>query len=208
MIQEYLRHNETSIHVPVTHESLLQRLASIREQLKMNRRIDKSLHMDIGSVDSSSQSNNHSDTFNIFRSVDRAPVQWPPSHSSGRKCKYRERCSFKTRSRKLEHVPPEIMKQYKQKKYKDNPNTNALASSKQKKKKEKEKSKKPQKAVDGMDKTDLVRAMQYEHPTRTLDIGAVNGNLNRILTDKPQLRSKIKACLQEVVRHASKTKRT
>ncbi|KAF9895897.1 hypothetical protein BX616_008590, partial [Lobosporangium transversale] len=93
-------------------------------------------------------------------------------------------------------------------KYKDNPNTNALDSNKQKKKKEKEKSKKPQKAVDEMDKTDLVRAMQYEHPTRTLDIGTVNGNLNRILTDKPQLRSKIKACLQEVVRHASKTKRT
>ncbi|KAF9911858.1 hypothetical protein BX616_010463 [Lobosporangium transversale] len=59
-----------------------------------------------------------------------------------------------------------------------------------------------------MDKKDLARAMQYKHPTRPLDIETINGNLNRILTDKPQLRSKIKTCLQQAVRCASKTKRT
>ncbi|KAF9915994.1 hypothetical protein BX616_004882 [Lobosporangium transversale] len=54
----------------------------------------------------------------------------------------------------------------------------------------------------------MVRAMQYEHPTRIPDIGTINGNLNRELNDNPQPRSKIKTCLQEVVRHASETKRT
>ncbi|KAF9324069.1 hypothetical protein BG006_000898 [Podila minutissima] len=50
--------------------------------------------------------------FNRYSIVDRAPALSPPTNNSGRKYKYRERYAIKTRSRMIEHEPPDVMKQY------------------------------------------------------------------------------------------------
>ncbi|KAF9939392.1 hypothetical protein BGZ65_010641 [Modicella reniformis] len=121
------------------------------------------------------------------------------------KYKYRKRFSFKTRTRSLKHPPPDTMQQYKPKAWKgkiDNPPDRVSTT-----KTEQTRVSTPKKSVDEMDKKDLVNAMQREHPTRTLEVGTINANLQRVLCDRPELRSKVKTCLQEVVRHASRTKR-
>lgn len=63
------------------------------------------------------------------------------------------------------------------------------------------------KPVAQMHKKDLLNAMLWEHPLRTLNIGTINGNLRRLLHHEPSLRFQVQEVIQEVVRHASKTKR-
>ncbi|KAG0278994.1 hypothetical protein BGZ96_002127, partial [Linnemannia gamsii] len=52
------------------------------------------------------------DILNRFRTVDRPPEKRPPPHESGRRYKHRPRYAIKTRTRKLEHEPPEGFRKY------------------------------------------------------------------------------------------------
>jgi len=59
-----------------------------------------------------------------------------------------------------------------------------------------------------MRKVDLVRAIQWEHPTVTLDIGTVSGNVKRALQDEPDFAPEVFRCLGECVCLAANTKRS
>ncbi|KAG0195123.1 hypothetical protein BGX28_002236, partial [Mortierella sp. GBA30] len=55
-------------------------------------------------------------------------------------------------------------------------------------------------------KAELVKAMQWEHPTVTLDVGTVSANLKRALGES-ELLPEVEKCLRDIVRVASDTKR-
>jgi len=65
-----------------------------------------------------------------------------------------------------------------------------------------------------MDKKNLIDAMAWDHPTRTLELGTINSNVTRALNKdhsqpgSPVLLPRIKSCLSRVVRLSSKVKRT
>lgn len=65
-----------------------------------------------------------------------------------------------------------------------------------------------------MVKKDLVDAMAWDHPTRTLELGTINPNVTRALNkdhSQPEpsvLLPRINSCLSRVVRLSSKVKRT
>jgi len=163
-------------------------------------------------VDSSSQSTQLSpvsEPFDIYRTIDRPPEQWPPCHSSGRRFKYRKRYSFKTRSRGIQHPPPDAMKRYSWKEWKEpeSPVDCVSATNHTEQTKETEQAEKQIPKLVDENKKDLLYAFRWEHPMRTLNVGTLNANVGRVLNDKPLLCSKIKACLREVVCHASRTKR-
>ncbi|KAG0262509.1 hypothetical protein BG011_010092 [Mortierella polycephala] len=54
-----------------------------------------------------------------------------------------------------------------------------------------------------MRKVDLVRVMQYKHPSETLDIGTVSANVKKALKDQPNLVPEVERCLQEAVHLAN-----
>lgn len=164
-----------------------------------------------------------------YSTVDHAPNQSPPPHSSGRPYRYRERYAIKTRSRLIQHEKPSIFKQYVWKPPKEKtdspqeqsastdtstdagPNTSTLPP----KKKRKTTPKKPQPAANTMTKAELVKAMQSEHPLRTLDVGTLKANAGRALKNEfgsdadlqLQLRNSVMGCLSTVSRLSAKTKR-
>ncbi|KAF9109770.1 hypothetical protein BGW39_004974, partial [Mortierella sp. 14UC] len=147
------------------------------------------------------------DVFNRYSTVDRPPEHRPRPHDSGKPFKHRERFAIKTRSQLKKHDPPETMKQYTLKPWKSPPespldlSTNASPS--------KAKSKK-QWNVATMDKKDLVDAMQWDHPLRTLNIGTINANATRALTNGTDQTaasthlSAIKKSLRDVTRISSR----
>ncbi|KAI1279268.1 hypothetical protein EDD11_001546, partial [Mortierella claussenii] len=61
----------------------------------------------------------------------------------------------------------------------------------------------PEPVID-MDKAALVRAMEWEHPTRVLNVGTINANAKGALKKEfepskaSMLLPKIKSCLQQV----------
>ncbi|KAI8357055.1 hypothetical protein B0O80DRAFT_305477 [Mortierella sp. GBAus27b] len=196
---------QTSTQGAVTHNDLQGRLNSLRERLKINKEPASS------TVDSSYQSaqlGSVSEPFEIYRTIDRPPEQWPPCHSSGRRFKYRKRYSPKTRSRSIEHPPPDTMKRYSWKEWKETPESPADCASATNNTQQTRKTGSPQipKTVD-KNKKDLLGAFGWEHPMRILNIGTLNANVGRALNDKSSLCSKIKTCLRDVVCHASRTKR-
>jgi len=151
---------------------------------------------------------------NRYSTVDRPPDQCPHPHDSGRKYMYRKRFSFKTRSRLKEHEPPDAMKKYQWKPWKKAPDCPLDRTTYVPQNKNKTKPTKPPPPAKDMDKAALLNAMQWEHPTRTLNIGTINANVTRGLNKEfgqpgaSELLPKIKACLQRIVRLASTTKRT
>lgn len=139
---------------------------------------------------------------NIYRTVDTHPEKWPPPHQSKRPYKYRKRYSFKTRMQRLEHPPPNTIKRYVWKAWDrefDPPNRNPTGSGGQ------TPVTRAKKNVEEMDKKALVNSMNWEHPIRTLSAGTLKSNLKRVMM--PYWGSKVRTCLQDVVRLASKTKR-
>lgn len=115
-----------------------------------------------------------------YNTRDRPPEKSPSPHESGRRYKYRKRFSFKTRSRLEEHEPPDTMKKYKWKPWKQplvplDPIVNIPRST------SKTKPTKEPRSVMNMDKTALVNAMSWEHPTRTLNVGTLNLNVKSAL---------------------------
>lgn len=91
-------------------------------------------------------------------------------------------------------------------------NKNRNAQKKKRKRKPKAPSK-PSLPVDEMDKDQLVRSLQKEHPIRTLDIGTLNANATRALVkefdhqEASKLLPRIKTCFKQVAHIASNTKR-
>ncbi|KAF9323508.1 hypothetical protein BGZ91_003538 [Linnemannia elongata] len=148
--------------------------------------------------------------FNRYNTVDRPPEQRPRPHKSGRNFKYRQRYAIKTRIHLQEHEAPESMKQYKLKPWKS-PLESPLDPSSNKN----EPRPLPKvRDVTNMVKKDLVDAMAWDHPTRTLELGTINSNVTRALNkdhSQPEpsvLLPRIKSCLSRVVRLSSKVKRT
>ncbi|KAG0354052.1 hypothetical protein BGX24_007051, partial [Mortierella sp. AD032] len=168
----------------------------------------------------------------------------PPPHTSGRQYKHRERYAVKTRSRLISHEKPDIFKQYvwkppKEKTKSDNnpncttssstnagpdtkagpsteagPSANVSTITPPPKKKRKSTPKKVRPAAD-MTKFQLVKAMQWEHPLRTLDIGTLKANTSRALKKEvphdadlqQRIQHAITTCLSDVSKLASRTKR-
>lgn len=149
--------------------------------------------------------------FNWYATVDRPPEQRPQRHGSRRSYKYRQRYSIKTRTHLKKHVAPECLKQYKFKPWKkshESPLDSACNTNTRTRPLPKVRD------VTNMKKKDLVRAMAWDHPTRTLDLGTVNSNCTRALKRKfgqqelSTLLPRIKESLARMVRQASQTKRT
>ncbi|KAG0015364.1 hypothetical protein BGZ82_001431, partial [Podila clonocystis] len=133
--------------------------------------------------------------------------------SSGKKYKYRERYAIKTRTRIMKHEPPDILKQYTWKPWTSRPESPRETITSTSGHKPKVKAPKPPLPVERMIKKDLVLALQWEHPTRTLDIGTINANVSRALKVFPAPHQesylpRIKTCLADITRLAARTKRT
>jgi hypothetical protein len=108
---------------------------------------------------------------NRFRIVDRPPEKRPPPHKSGRRYKHRPRYAIKTRSRKLEHEPPEGFKKYKLKPWKQRetpPDDNTATSATSKKS---QKPYNPRPVTNLIKKQDHISAMDFDHPIRVLNLG-------------------------------------
>jgi len=153
---------------------------------------------------------------NRFRIVDRPPEKRPPPHKSGRRYKHRPRYAIKTRSRKLEHEPPEGFKKYKLKPWKQRetpPDDNTATSATSKKS---QKPYNPRPVTNLIKKQDHISAMDFDHPIRVLNLGTAQANakraISRNITHSAERRSilvqGIKSCFQQVAKQASEAART
>ncbi|KAG0272323.1 hypothetical protein BGZ96_005382, partial [Linnemannia gamsii] len=180
---------------------VLERLEVLRMKLRENK---------TGTTDSD-QGEKPKDVFNRYSTVDRPPERRPRPHDSGRPFKHRERFAIKTRSQLKKHDRPETMKQHKLKPWKSPPESPLVPSTKISPPKA---TPKKQRNVETMDKKELVKAMQWDHPTRTLNIGTINANAARALNKgidqgiAPTYLSAIKKSLRDVTRISSRVKRT
>ncbi|KAF9343746.1 hypothetical protein BGX26_005246, partial [Mortierella sp. AD094] len=212
-------HPEVNPVVALTSlRGMVQRLESLRQEIKKKRREQRPA-LPPGQDSTSSMQRA---SFIRYSTVDRPPLLQPPPHDSGRRYKYRERFAIKTRSRKEHHDPPEVYKQYERKPWRQEPerlqdsSTSAsdVVSSTDTLPKEK-KPREPMLPEDQRTKANLIKAMQHDHPFRTLDVGTVNANGSRAAnrttcpdgTDHKAL-EEIKTCLDKVTEHATTMKRT
>ena len=146
--------------------------------------------------------------FNRYDTFDRAPVQPPPPHDSGRQYKYRQRYAIKTRSRMIEHEPPDVLKQFSWKpwtKPPESPQERPIPP------KPKAKFTKRLQRLDDMEKRGLVDELQWQHPTRVLNVGTINANVSRALIKEGlpvDYLPRIKTCLSDIAQQAAKAKRT
>lgn len=146
--------------------------------------------------------------FNRYDTIDRAPVLSPPPHTSGRKYKYRQRYAIKTRSRMVKHEPPDVLKQFVWKPWTKIPESPEEPISPPK---PEAKSKKRVRNLDDMEKRNLVKELQWEHPTRVLNVGTINANVSRALAKEslpPEYLPQIKTCFSDIAKKAAKAKRT
>jgi len=166
-----------------------------------------------------------SQRFNRYRTIDRPATQDVQAVTETNKTitaststlskkktpQERPRYSFKKRTRRIQHEPPEKMVQYAWKPWKKapenplDPNSDVLKKEREVKRRKGKKTI-PKPVNDSTGKADLVRFMAWEHPTVTLDVGTVSANLKRALGDS-ELVPEINKCLQDVVRLASDAKR-
>jgi len=138
---------------------------------------------------------------------------------------------MRTRTRRVEHERPQVLKQYRWKPYRkapENPSENTakddstkdmaqdrdpakkdakLEKSNQGKGKSKGKDKMA-KTPDEMEKAELLRALRWEHPVVTLDVGTLKANVRRAQQGKEDLSTEVMRCLKEAVRLAADTKRS
>ncbi|KAF9898551.1 hypothetical protein EC991_010943, partial [Linnemannia zychae] len=181
-------------------QGIAQRLKDLRSELRAKRSL-------VGD-----QTKEQLPVFNRYWTVDQPPERRPNPHDSGRQYKYRQRYSIKTRSQLKKHDPPESMKQYQLKPWKSPPESPLDKSTKITPRKIAPK--RAQQDVEAMDKKELVEAMQWDHPIRTLDIGTINANATRALKDgidqanADNYLSAIKASLRNITRISSRVKRT
>ena len=118
------------------------------------------------------------------------------------------------------HDPPEVYKQYERKPTREVPqDSSSVSSDVDPPKDTPSKEKKPRKPMlpdDRRTKSNLVKAMGYEHPFRTLDVGSVNANASRAAKrstypdgiNSERVLEEVKTCLTKVAGHATAVKRT
>ncbi|KAF9080153.1 hypothetical protein BGX23_002572, partial [Mortierella sp. AD031] len=181
-------------------KSILDRLQAVRLQLKENNK----------SSTLPAQTEEPFVVFNRYNTIDRPPGQRPRPHESGSNYKYRQRYAIKTRTHLKKHDIPESMKQYQLKPWKSPPDSPLDHAGKKNERRPLPKVR----DVTNMDKKNLVDAMAWDHPTRTLELGTINSNATRALNRSPEqpglpaLLPRIKSSLSRIVRLSSQVKRT
>lgn len=146
--------------------------------------------------------------FNQYDTIDCVPVLSPPPHASGRKYKYCQWYAIKTRSCMVKHEPPDVLKQFIWKPWTKIPK---LPDEPISRPEPEAKSKKHVQNLDDMEKCNLVKELQWEHPTRVLNIGMINANVSRALAKEslpPEYLPQIKTCFSDITKKAAKTKQT
>ncbi|KAI7832491.1 hypothetical protein BC939DRAFT_105154 [Gamsiella multidivaricata] len=116
---------------------------------------------------------------------------------------------MKVRTRKIQHDLPESMTQYQWKPWKTTPMApSAPVIPPQNTTQPEPATAKKVKSVDEMNKADFTRALDWEHPTVTLDVGTLSANVRRAEDLSPDEASEVLRCLREAIRLAADTKRT
>ena len=108
----------------------------------------------------------------------------------------------------IEHEPPDILKQFIHKPWTTPPESPEEPPSPPK---PKAKPKKDPPSLRHMEKNELVNELEWQHPTRTLDVGTINSNATRALAKELlplNFLPRIKTCLLRSTQLAIKTKRT
>lgn len=164
-----------------------------------------------------------SQKFNRYRFIDRPPpkdgkvaadkvVYANVAEPRAKTPRHRPRYSIKKRTRRLEHDPPKGMKQYKWKPWTKPPESpvdlDTGTKSKSKATETESSLSTATTVVADMDKRQLVRALCWEHPTVTLDIGTLSANVNEVLKDEPALQQEVLDCIRKAVRLAAEIKRS
>lgn len=111
----------------------------------------------------------------------------------------------------IEHEPPDVLEQFGWKPWTTPPESPKEPGEPSPPSKRKEKPKKKLVRLKYMEKVDLVKELQWQHPTRVLNVGTVNSNATRALAkDSLSLDylPRIKRCLSRTTQLAIKTKRT
>ncbi|KAG0317269.1 hypothetical protein BGZ99_006411 [Dissophora globulifera] len=210
-----------------THQSLHSEFTRLRNQYAEDVKSQQNTLLSMKKRSSAENACRHRSwqTFNRYRAIDQPAHQ--NSEASTEKeidmevaqsatpqkntSRHRPRYSFKERTCKIDHEAPPFMKQYKWKPWKtppESPLERPTADVERKKAKKKPTTAKKEKAVEDMKKVDLVRSLQWEHPTVTLDVGTMSANISRALSDEPDLAPEVTRCLKEAVRLAAHTKRS
>ncbi|KAF9951295.1 hypothetical protein BGZ72_007152 [Mortierella alpina] len=146
-----------------------------------------------------------------YRTVDRPPpttadttLKEHPALARTRIPPRRKRYSPSKRTVLKSHPAPKTMVRYKRKPYTQTPES---PLEKKPPKPAKRKETKTRKTITAKStKVDLTRAMSWEHPTITLDVGTVSANVGRALGEA-DLAAELLGCLQEITRLASEIKR-
>ncbi|GJJ71545.1 hypothetical protein EMPS_04256 [Entomortierella parvispora] len=194
---------EDTMNQPRSSPSLTEitaRLRSLQSQLKTVRSEGSSSNLPVAHTGDIEYK------FNRYNTVDSQPAISPSPHASGRKYKYRQRYAIKTRSRIIEHDPPDVLKQYTLKPWTEPPPRPVLPTTT----KSSESVTKDPPNFRTMDKMRLVKELQRQHPLRVMDVGTLNANVTRALQRTLLPAShlpRIKTCLSNVARLATATKR-
>jgi len=108
----------------------------------------------------------------------------------------------------IEHGPPDVLKQFSWKpwtKPPESPQERPIPP------KPKAKFTKRLQRLDDMEKRGLVDELQWQHPTRVLNVGTINANVSRALIKEGlpvDYLPRIKTCLSDIAQQAAKAKRT
>ncbi|KAF9969934.1 hypothetical protein BGZ75_002526, partial [Mortierella antarctica] len=110
-----------------------------------------------------------------------------------------------------EHPQPKGMKQYKWKPWTQQPERPVDPNGANNKRKSKTSKKSSPKTtitpVPDMTKKQLLNALNWEHPTATLNVGTLSANCKEALQEDPALQQEVLHCIREAVRAASQVKR-
>ncbi|GJJ77592.1 hypothetical protein EMPS_09951 [Entomortierella parvispora] len=153
---------EDTMNQPRSSPSLTEitaRLRSLQSQLKTVRSEGSSSNLPVAHTGDIEYK------FNRYNTVDSQPAISPSPHASGRKYKYRQRYAIKTRSRIIEHDPPDVLKQYTLKPWTEPPPRPVLPTTT----KSSESVTKDPPNFRTMDKMRLVKELQRQHPLRVMD---------------------------------------
>lgn len=143
-----------------------------------------------------------SQRFNPFRTIDQpASVQ---AASGDRK---RPRYSFKIRYDAKKHDEPAVLRQFQHKAWKHAPDRQELSPTHVTKTKAKPLAHPLAPYEQSVTRKPLLKALDFEHPTVTLNVGSLNKNVSAALTGKASLAHDVVHCIREVVRQANDAKR-
>ncbi|KAF9577228.1 hypothetical protein BGW38_007706, partial [Lunasporangiospora selenospora] len=103
----------------------------------------------------------------------------------------------------IEHPPPEVMSEYKWRPPKKHANQSDPKEPEKLVEKERPK---VRKRIHGVQKGRLLRELEWEHPTVTLDMGTLRANVSKVSSEDSSAELII-SCVERAVREASKVKR-